>query len=245
MNTIQSLYDIAAYCPYHFVPPSDDDGLVGLGGDLQVPTLLQAYLEGCFPWFDAPDAIAWWCPNPRCVLVPDTFVPKKSLVRNLKRQSDWYLCLNHDFKSVIHACSLPRVYSCDTWIHQSMKDAYQSLHHIGAAFSLEVYERHALIGGLYGVKIGSVVFGESMFYTKTDASKAAFWALAKYCQDTKVPLIDCQLPNSHLFSLGATLMARTDFLDTLKELTAPTKINEQCHEIWQNTWRRPLSWLLD
>lgn len=200
----------------------DDAGLVGIGGDLTTPTLLYAYLHGLFPWFDKDDAIAWWCPNPRCVIEPDKFVPAKSLVRTAKKRQNWQIYLNRNFKQVIHACSLPRAYSDDTWIHEEVKESYARLHALGVAFSLEIYdENDTLAGGLYGLKIGACVFGESMFHYQTDASKLAFWALTKFCQAAKVPLIDCQLENSYLIGLGAQLMPRPLFLRKLHELTNP------------------------
>ncbi|WP_338412561.1 leucyl/phenylalanyl-tRNA--protein transferase [Psychrobacter raelei] len=214
--------------PYLFPNPSEVDpeglGLVGMGGDLAPQTLLSAYAQGLFPWFNEDEPIAWWCPEPRCVLAPDSFVPSKSLQR-LAKNSQWQWSVNSDFESVIHACSLPRSYAKDTWIHDEMIEAYCQLHQLGYAHSIEVWEDKQLIGGLYGLKIGQIYFGESMFHHKSNASKVAFWALTQFCQYTQVQLIDCQLPNPHLQSLGAAIMPREDFLTVLSELTHKAGVN--------------------
>nr|WP_227526061.1 leucyl/phenylalanyl-tRNA--protein transferase [Psychrobacter sp. FDAARGOS_221] len=196
----------------------DGLGLIAIGGDLAPKTLLDAYSQGLFPWFNEDEPIAWWCPEPRCVLDPTTFEPSKSLKRQAK-SSSWHLTVNQAFESVIHACSLPRSYANDTWIHDEMIDAYTQLHQLGYAHSIEVWDNDTLVGGLYGLKIGQLYFGESMFHRQSNASKIAFWALNVFCQHTKVALIDCQLPNPHLQSLGAGIMPRAQFLSHLKQLT--------------------------
>lgn len=208
-------------CNYFFPEPSEADpeglGLVAIGGDLTPQTLLSAYSQGLFPWFNEDEPIAWWCPEPRCVLDPSSYKPSKSLKR-LANSSTWRWSINNAFEEVVHACSLPRSYSEDTWIHDEMKQAYAQLHELGYAHSFEVWEDDALIGGLYGLKIGSIYFGESMFHRKSNASKIAFWALTNFCQHTSVELIDCQLPNPHLQSLGAGILPREPFLTTLYDL---------------------------
>lgn len=202
----------------------DGVGLVGMGGDLAPQTLLSAYSQGLFPWFNEDEPIAWWCPEPRCVLDPITFKPSKSLKR-LVKSSDWHWTVNHAFEDVIHACSLPRSYTDDTWIHDEMIEAYTQLHKLGYAHSIEVWDNEMLIGGLYGLKIGQIYFGESMFHTQSNASKVAFWALNQFCQQTDVQLIDCQLPNPHLESLGAKIMPRNVFLQTLADLVTKNSIS--------------------
>lgn len=208
-------------CNYLFPEPSEADpdgyGLVAIGGDLTPQTLLSAYSQGLFPWFNEDEPIAWWCPEPRCVLDPSSYKPSKSLKR-LAKSSRWHWTVDNAFEEVIHACSLPRSYSNDTWIHDEMIEAYNEIHELGYAHSIEVWDEDQLIGGLYGLKIGQIYFGESMFHRQSNASKIAFWALNVFCQHTGVQLIDCQLPNPHLQSLGAGIMPREDFLQALREL---------------------------
>lgn len=246
MTTLQQIHTLAKLCPYQFPPPMDADGLVGIGGDLHTPTLLYAYLQGLFPWFDKGDAIAWWCPNPRCVITPSAFIPQKSLVRTAKKRRDWQIYLNRDFDAVIHACSLPRSYSADTWIHDEIKQSYSRLHQLGVAFSVEIYDTNdQLAGGLYGLKIGACVFGESMFHHQTDASKLAFWALCYLCVQTNILLIDCQLPNTYLLGLGAQCIPRTQFLQQLHTLTHPQSSPANQATNWSSlAFHQPLSWLL-
>lgn len=211
---------------YDFPNPNDIDpeghGLVAVGGDLATDTLLSAYAQGLFPWFNEDEPIAWWCPDPRCVILPSDYKPSKSLRRQAKN-SRWQLTLNHAFDDVIHACSLPRSEGLPegehTWIHAEMIDAYTELHAAGFAHSIEVWdEQQQLIGGLYGLKIGNIYFGESMFHHATNASKLAFWGLMQLCAQSQVALVDCQLPNAHLMSLGASTLPRDHFLPRLNEL---------------------------
>ncbi|MDO5652104.1 MAG: leucyl/phenylalanyl-tRNA--protein transferase [Moraxella sp.] len=221
MYSLAEIHALADSCPYQFPHPSTDvssSGLIALGGDLSVGTLVYAYTHGLFPWFNDGEPIAWWCPNPRCVMIPQDFRPAKSLVRTAKK-SDWTLTINHTFDEVMHACSLPRSYSDDTWIHDEMKSAYHTLHTLGIAVSIEIWEHvpfdSELVGGLYGVQIGQMFFGESMFHRRTDASKLAFWGLNILCTRANIALIDCQLENSYLLGLGASLMTRDEFLTKL------------------------------
>lgn len=222
-------------CAYNFPNPLtanlDDDGLVGMGADLSPQTLRYAYAHGIFPWFNDDDPIMWWSPNPRCVIYPHTFSPSKSLTRKLKN-SDWTFTLNRDFSAVINACSEARSYSNGTWITGDMIDAYTELHQLGDAHSVEIWQDNQLIGGLYGVKLGQAFFGESMFHKVTDASKVAFFALMKICQISNFAWVDCQLPNNHLLSLGASVISREQFLSELpkqiyQKSTDWTAINNQ------------------
>lgn len=222
--SLASLHTLADACPYDFQNAAlmaDSDGFLGTGADLSAATLLHAYRSGVFPWFDADDPICWWSPSTRCVIKPDAFTPSKSLVRTAKKQP-WTLTTNLVFDDVIDACSQPRHYTSDTWIHDEMKMAYGELHRLGVAVSVEIWAGTPLdgelIGGLYGVNIGAIFCGESMFHRQTDASKVAFWGLMKLCQQTGIALVDCQLENPHLMSLGASLMPRSEFLQTLKAL---------------------------
>lgn len=211
---------------YQFPNPASVDpdgiGIVAIGGDLAPETLISAYAQGLFPWFNADEPIAWWCPEPRCVIVPSDYQPSKSLRRYAKQQR-WQLTLNQAFDDVIHACSLPRsddlLEGEHTWIHDEMISAYTQLHSMGFAHSIEVWdEKKQLIGGLYGLKIGQIYFGESMFHRASNASKLAFWGLMQLCKQSDVAMIDCQLPNEHLMSLGAATLPRAQFLMTLESL---------------------------
>lgn len=216
----------------------DGTGFVALGGDLAPDTLIAAYAQGLFPWFNEGEPQAWWCPEPRCVIIPSEYCPSKSLKKQAK-SSRWRLTLNHAFAEVIQACSLPRSYSPTdgdhSWIHQTMIDAYQALHQVGFAHSVEVWDDdNVLIGGLYGVKIGQIYFGESMFHQQANASKLAFWGLMQLCQQSGVTLVDCQLPNPHLMSLGAVTMPRAEFLTQLPKLI------EGANAHWQAANYQPL-----
>ncbi|MEN2752374.1 leucyl/phenylalanyl-tRNA--protein transferase [Psychrobacter sp. FBL11] len=200
----------------------DGIGIVAIGGDLAPQTLISAYAQGLFPWFNEDEPIAWWCPEPRCVIVPTDYKPSKSLRKQADR-TRWQLTLNQAFDDVIHACSLPRSDGLSegehTWIHEEMIEAYTALHAHGFAHSIEVWdEKGALIGGLYGLKIGRIYFGESMFHRASNASKIAFWGLMRLCEQSNVALVDCQLPNDHLISLGATTLPRPHFLAQLDTL---------------------------
>lgn len=227
---------------YRFPNPDTVDpdgiGIIAVGGDLAPETLISAYAQGLFPWFNTDEPIAWWCPEPRCVMVPSDYLPSKSLRRQAKKER-WQLTLNQAFSDVIHACSLPRSEGLldgeHTWIHEDMIAAYTELHRYGFAHSIEVWdEQQRLIGGLYGLKIGNIYFGESMFHAAANASKLAFWGLMRLCEQSKVALVDCQLPNEHLMSLGATTLPRADFLTLLATLIKPTDI------IWEAQRYQPL-----
>lgn len=199
----------------------NDDGFVVMGGDLKPSTLICAYSQGLFPWFNEGEPIAWWSPSPRCVIYPSAFLPSKTLKRTAKSKN-WYITINRNFAEVIQACSEARAYAQGTWINPDMILAYTELNKIGFAYSVEVWDTHPhqsstanLIGGLYGLKLGQAFFGESMFHRATDASKVAFWALMRLCEQSGFKWVDCQLPNKHLMSLGAECLSRSDFLKDL------------------------------
>lgn len=240
-ETLKSLgrYDF----PDPLMVDPDGIGIVAVGGDLAPETLISAYAQGLFPWFNEDEPIAWWCPEPRCVMVPTNYKPSKSLRKQAIRER-WQLTLNQAFDDVIHACSLPRSDRLNneqpegehTWIHDEMIEAYTELHAQGFAHSIEVWnDKGQLIGGLYGLKIGSIYFGESMFHIASNASKFAFWGLMRLCEQSHVALVDCQLPNEHLMSLGATTLPRADFLTQLDLLTANSTVK------WQNNSHKPLA----
>lgn len=232
---------------YNFPDPAmvdpDGIGIVAVGGDLAPETLISAYAQGLFPWFNEDEPIAWWCPEPRCVMLPTDYKPSKSLRKQAGR-SRWQLTLNQAFDDVIHACSLPRSDGFNdalpegehTWIHSEMIDAYTELHAQGFAHSIEVWDdKQQLIGGLYGLKIGGIYFGESMFHVASNASKLAFWGLMRLCEQSNVELVDCQLPNDHLLSLGAETLPRADFLLELDTLIGSRSVK------WQSNSHQPLA----
>lgn len=240
-ETLKSLgrYDF----PNPAVVDPDGIGIVAIGGDLAPETLISAYAQGLFPWFNEDEPIAWWCPEPRCVMVPTDYLPSKSLRRQAKKER-WQLTLNQAFDDVIRACSLPRSNGLNdeqpegehTWIHDEMIEAYTELHAHGFAHSVEVWDDSGqLIGGLYGLKIGSIYFGESMFHRSSNASKLAFWGLMRLCEQSNVALVDCQLPNEHLMSLGATTLPRADFLTQLDALIGGHSVQ------WQNNSHHPMA----
>lgn len=193
---------------------ADSDGLLAVGGDLSVQRMLLAYKSGIFPWFnDDDDLIMWWSPNPRFVLFPDRLKVSKSMSKIL-RNKDFTVTINKDFESVISECSnASRSGQAGTWITNEMIKAYTKLHHLGYATSVEVWQNHQLVGGLYGIDLGNGVFcGESMFAKVSNASKVAF---ITFIQNTNYKLIDCQVYTNHLASLGAEDIERDEFLEYL------------------------------
>ncbi len=198
-------------------------GLLALGGDLSPQRLQQAYRHGIFPWFSEDDPILWWSPDPRCVIAPASFQPSRSLRRTL-RQGGWSFTVDRAFADVISACAEPRPYADSTWISPEIMAGYTALHELGQAHSIEVWHDDELVGGLYGISVGRMFCGESMFSRRSDASKLAFWALMSLATSWHLPLVDCQLENSHLVSLGASLISRHDYLTCLamaRDLPAP------------------------
>jgi leucyl/phenylalanyl-tRNA--protein transferase len=193
---------------------AEDDGLLAVGGDLSPQRLLLAYRSGIFPWFSDDDPILWYAPHERCVVFPDRVKVSKSMAKVL-RSGSFRVTWNTVFASVIENCAAVHRKDQDgTWITSEMKAAYIRLHELGAAHSVEVWQESQLVGGLYGIIVNRVFCGESMFSLMPNASKAAFITL---CQSGRFSLIDCQVPNDHLMSLGAELMAREDYLKVLQE----------------------------
>lgn len=200
------------------------EGLVAVGADLAPETILAAYQRGIFPWFSGDDPICWWSPEPRCIILPETFKPSKTLIRSLKK-NQYTLTINQNFAAVMQACADARAHAEGTWISSDIIQGYCGLHDVGLAHSIEVWESNEqeqplLVGGLYGVQLGRAFFGESMFSQRTDVSKMAFTFLMKLCAASHFPFVDCQLPNDHLMSLGAITMPRQQFLTALKNILA-------------------------
>ncbi len=198
------------------------EGLVAAGGDLSPTRLLRAYYEGLFPWYEEDQPILWWSPNPRGVILPKEFIAHKSLIKSLKRKN-CVITYDTAFKDVITACSQPRKTTRGTWITQDMIEAYVRLHQLNHAHSIEVWNSEKqLIGGVYGISIGSIFFGESMFSRETDASKIALLYLSAYLDTWKFDLIDTQLPSDHLTFLGGKEISRENYLSQLSNLTKKT-----------------------
>jgi leucyl/phenylalanyl-tRNA---protein transferase len=195
---------------------TDPDGLLAAGGDLSPRRLLRAYQRGIFPWYEAGQPILWWSPNPRAVLYSEYFRMTRSL-RKSARNKPYRVTFDCAFREVLLGCAAPRRQVASTWITAEMLDAYCQLHAQGFAHSVEVWhaQEQRLVGGLYGVAIGQVFFGESMFSWSTDASKLGLAYLARHLQAWGYPLIDCQLPSPHLHSLGAEMIPRSKFMDLL------------------------------
>jgi len=197
-------------------PPASEafdepNGLLCAGGQLEPEVLLSAYSQGIFPWFDDDQPILWWSPNPRMIIEIDSFKASRS-VRKLIRRGEFSFSLDTAFEQVIEDCAAPRRDDNGTWITHEMRHAYLRLHHLGFAHSVEVWQESELVGGLYGVAIGSQFFGESMFSKASNASKAALTILVEQLSRWGFALIDCQVANPHLESLGAIEIQRSDFL---------------------------------
>ncbi|WP_119690780.1 leucyl/phenylalanyl-tRNA--protein transferase [Acinetobacter soli] len=202
----------------------EGQGLICIGADLEPSTLFEAYTHGLFPWFNEGDPICWWSPDPRCVIYPEQYRPSKTLIRSMKKY-DYQVTINRAFEQVVRACALPRNYTNDTWISEDIVQGYVELFKAGYGYSVEVWQEDQLVGGLYGVSIGKGCFGESMFSTRTDASKMAFYTLMLIGQEHQVRWIDCQLVNDHLLSLGACTLSRQDYLKSLQDVIIEPPIN--------------------
>lgn len=207
--------------PDAFPPPdralTQPSGLLAAGGDLSVARLLAAYRRGIFPWYEEGQPILWWSPNPRAVLQPAEVHVSRSLARTLRR-GNFSVTADRAFAEVIDACAMPRRSGPGTWITAAMAAAYTRLHTKGYAHSIEVWHDGRLVGGLYGVALGAVFFGESMFSRMTDASKVALARLSVHLVSRQFQLIDCQVDSPHLRSLGAELISRAAFNSRLAEL---------------------------
>jgi leucyl/phenylalanyl-tRNA--protein transferase len=202
-----------------FFPPvshADSEGILAIGGDLSPERLQLAYKSGIFPWFNEGEPIIWWSPNPRMVLFLDELVVSKSM-RNILNRNIFKVTFNKNFRGVISNCKqVKRDGQTGTWITNEMIEAYCKLHELGIAKSVEVWQNDQLVGGLYGVDLGHVFCGESMFSLVSNASKVAFIALANQLKKDNYHLLDCQVYNEHLESLGCTEIERDAFMAILK-----------------------------
>ncbi|KJJ97968.1 leucyl/phenylalanyl-tRNA--protein transferase [Pseudomonas sp. 21] len=201
-------------------PPLDKalhepNGLLAAGGDLNPQRLIQAYRHGCFPWYQDGQPILWWSPDPRTVLFPEELHVSRSLAKFI-RQQQYQVTIDRAFEQVIHGCAGPRDYADGTWITTPMQDAYCELHRLGVAHSAEAWHGNDLVGGLYGLAIGRLFFGESMFSRADNASKVAFVALVQRLKAVGFVMIDCQMPTQHLHSFGARAISRREFASHLR-----------------------------
>lgn len=192
----------------------EPNGLLAAGGDLSPERLLAAYRHGCFPWYQEGQPLLWWSPDPRTVLYPEELHVSRSLAKKL-RQGVFDVTFDRAFRDVIEGCAAPRDYADGTWITTPMQNAYIKLHQIGVAHSVEVWQDGQLVGGLYGLAMGRLFFGESMFSRTTDASKVGFVTLVERLRDWDFKLIDCQMPTQHLASFGARTIPRRIFVEAL------------------------------
>lgn len=203
-----------------YFPPvaeADEEGILAIGGDLSTQRLLLAYRNGIFPWYTDDEPIIWWCPNPRFVLFPDEIKISKSMRAVVKKQT-YSFTINNCFNNVIKNCkTINREGQSGTWISEEVIDAYTNLHNLGYALSAETWKNNKLVGGLYGVKMGNIFFGESMFSLSPNASKVAFIQLVQHLKNEGVKLIDCQVYTNHLESLGAKMIERNDFMRLLEQ----------------------------
>jgi leucyl/phenylalanyl-tRNA--protein transferase len=208
------------------VESATPEGLLAYGGDLSPSRLLLAYRKGIFPWYNAGDPILWWSPDPRLVLFLDEFKLRKSLKKRLK---SFEICYDTAFEEVMKACGeIPREGQKGSWIIPEVIEAYSVLHDMGYAHSIEAWQEGKLVGGLYGVVIGKMFFGESMFARVSDASKAAFATLIERLKAEGFTMIDCQVPSPHLKSLGAREISRTEFMQRLQSAVD----EEYTHKHW-------------
>ena len=202
----------------HIFPSADSaskEGIVAIGGDLDPNRILKAYKNGIFPWFENDDHLVWWSPDPRMILFPEKLKISKS-TKKLLKENFFKVTFNQSFDEVVDSCAkVKRFGQNGTWITNGLKKAYNKLHNMGHAYSVEVWKDYELVGGLYGIDLGDVFCGESMFTKANNASKIGFVHLVKELTKNKYKLIDCQVPSAHLKSLGAEEISRKEFLKYL------------------------------
>ncbi len=208
------------------ITEAESDGLLAFGSDLLPERLILAYKSGIFPWYSEHEPILWWSPNPRFVLYPKKLNVSDTMRQLLKKQV-FTITFNHNFKQVIENCSQKKRKNQDgTWINHDVIDAYCELHKMGTAKSVEVWKEGVLVGGLYGIAMGKCFFGESMFSHESNASKAGFITFVKHFSSLGLELVDCQLHTPHLESLGAEMISRDIFMETVERNNSVESIFE-------------------
>lgn len=211
------MYLLSSNIEFPPVESADESGLLAVGGDLSTKRLLLAYRSGIFPWYSSGEPICWYSPDPRFVLFPAELKISKSM-QQLIRNKKFYFKFNTSFEKVINNCQqVSREGQDGTWITEEMKKAYLQLHELGYAFCAEAWTANHLVGGLYGIKLGKIFFGESMFSLQPNASKFAFIKYVQQLQKEQVQLIDCQVYTTHLETLGARMIDRKSFMDILQQ----------------------------
>jgi leucyl/phenylalanyl-tRNA---protein transferase len=220
---------ICVLSPNSFFPPieqalAEPNGLLAAGGDLSTERLISAYRNGIFPWFSEGEPILWWSPDPRMALFPRELRVSRSLHKSLKK-NHYEIRVDNAFAEVMQACAAPRKEQIGTWIHPEMISAYTALHRLGISHSVETWMNGELVGGLYGIAIGKMFFGESMFSRVTNASKIALVHLVKQLEHWNFGLIDCQMKTAHLASMGAREIPRTEFAKILNQLVTVPEMN--------------------
>ncbi len=195
-----------------------EEGLVAVGGEISVKRVLSAYRQGIFPWYSEDQPVLWWSPEPRAILFPDSIKISRSFKKTLRKKA-FHVSADQAFTDVIRACAGPRIQSPGggTWITDDMMNTYTRLHQLGYAHSIEVWRDEQLVGGLYGLALGSAFFGESMYSHAVDASKIALVALAEFASNNNIDFIDCQLPTEHLSNMGAINISRKKYLLLLEK----------------------------
>lgn len=210
------IHQVPKECIFPDPKLASKEGIVAWGGDLSPARLIQAYKNGIFPWYNKEDPILWWSPNPRLIMELDDFKLSKSLKKSIKKFNYKF---DTNFENVVRMCAtIKRADDTGTWIQDEIIQAYTKLHQMGIAHSVESYYKGELVGGLYGIVVGKVFCGESMFAKKTDASKAAYATLVKHLKHWGYDFIDCQVPTQHLKSLGAKEITRDEFLQKLYKI---------------------------
>jgi len=194
----------------------EPDGLLAAGGDLSPGRLINAYQHGVFPWFNEGEPILWWSPDPRCILYPEKLKISRSLKKTLNRKP-FEIRMDTCFAEVVKACAAPRTKQAGTWITDDMFNAYINMHELGYAHSVECWQDGELVGGLYGIAMGQIFFGESMFSKQSNASKVALVHLCEYLQQHDFKLIDSQVHTEHMESMGAEMIPRTEFEGLVKK----------------------------
>lgn len=208
--------DESCWFPDPALALEEPDGLLAVGGNLHPQRLLLAYSKGIFPWYNHDQPILWWSPNPRAVLYPHKLKVSRSLRKQINKAC-FVITADKAFHQVIRMCAEPRAKQQETWITQEMEQAYLHLHQLGFAHSIECWQEQDLVGGLYGIAIGKVFFGESMFSRTGNASKVAFYYLIEQLKRWQFQLVDCQVASEHLSSLGAENIRREQFLQILDQ----------------------------